>query len=139
MDGTLLDSRVAVSGAFVAAVRRLGGSPVTPEQVVVSYPIGPPEALLPHLLGRDLADGESEAYYDELASATVRPYRGIADVLSALRSRGHRLAVFTGASHRAAVMLLTRAGIFADVLVGGDEVLHPKPAGDGLALLPDPA
>jgi phosphoglycolate phosphatase len=134
MDGTLLDSSVAVPGAFVAAVSRLGGPPVTPEQVVASYPIGPAEALLPHLLGRDLAAGESEVYYDELASATVHPYRGIADVLGALRARGHRLAVFTGASHRAAMILLTRAGIFADVLVCGDEVVHPKPAGDGLLL-----
>ena len=127
MDGTLLDSSVAVPAAYVAAVRRLGGPPVSPEQVVASYPIGPAEALLPHLLGRDLAAGESEAYYDELASATVRPYRGVADVLSALRARGHRLAVFTGASHRAAAMLLTGAGIAVDVLVGGDEVRHPKP------------
>jgi len=134
MDGTLLDSSVAVPAAFVATVRRLGGAPVTPEQVVASYPIGPAEALLPHLLGRDLAAGESEVYYDELATAIVRPYPGVAEVLSALQARGHRLAVFTGASHRAAVMLLTRAGIFADVLVGGDEVPHPKPAGDGLLL-----
>jgi HAD superfamily hydrolase (TIGR01509 family) len=134
MDGTLLDSSVAVPAAFVAAVRRLGGSPVSPEQVVASYPIGPAEALLPHLLGRDLAAGESEAYYDELASVSVSPYCGIAEVLSALRARGHRLAVFTGASRRAAAMLLTGAGIGVDVLVGGDEIRHPKPAGDGLLL-----
>lgn len=134
MDGTLLDSSVAVPAAYVAAVRRLGGPPVSPEQVVASYPIGPAEALLSHLLGRDLAAGESEAYYDELASVSVRPYGGVAEVLSALRARGHRLAVFTGASRRAAVMLLTGAGIGVDVLVGGDEVRHPKPAGDGLLL-----
>jgi HAD superfamily hydrolase (TIGR01509 family) len=134
MDGTLLDSSVAVPAAFVAAVRRLGGAPVSPEQVVASYPIGPAEALLPHLLGRELTAGESEAYYDELATVSIRPYGGIADVLSALRARGHRLAVFTGASYRAAAMLLADAGIGVDVLVGGDEVLHRKPAGDGLLL-----
>jgi HAD superfamily hydrolase (TIGR01509 family) len=134
MDGTLLDSSVAVPAAFMAAVRRLGGPPVTPEQVVASYPIGPAEALLPHLLGRELAAGESEAYYEELAGVSVSPYRGIAEVLGALRARGHRLAVFTGASHRAAAMLLTRARIGVDVLVGGDEVRHPKPAADGLLL-----
>ena len=134
MDGTLLDSSAGVPAAYVAAVRRLGGPPTSPEQVVASYPLGPPEVLLAHLLGRDLAAGESEAYYDELASVAVRPYRGIADVLSALRARGHRLAVFTGASYRAAVMLLTAAGVTADILVGGDEVRRPKPASDGLLL-----
>jgi HAD superfamily hydrolase (TIGR01509 family) len=134
MDGTLLDSSVVVPAAFVSAVRRLGGPPISPEQVIASYALGPPEVLLAHLLGRDLAAGESEAYYDELAGVTVCPYRGVADVLSALRARGHRLAVFTGASSRAAVMLLTAAAIAADVVVGGDEVGHPKPAGDGLLL-----
>ncbi|HTX85431.1 MAG TPA: HAD-IA family hydrolase [Streptosporangiaceae bacterium] len=135
MDGTLLDSSVAVPAAFLAAVRRLGGPLVTPEQVVASYPIGPAEALLPHLLGRELAAGESEAYYEELAGVSVRPYCGIAEVLGALRARGHRIAVFTGASYRAASMLLTGAGIDLDVLVGGDEVRQPKPAGDGLLLV----
>lgn len=134
MDGTLLDSSVGVPAAYVAAVRRLGGPPTSPEQVIASYPLGPPDVLLAHLLGRDLAAGESEAYYDELASVAVRPYRGIADVLSALRARGHRLAVFTGASYRAAAMLLAAAGVTADILVGGDEVNHPKPASDGLLL-----
>jgi HAD superfamily hydrolase (TIGR01509 family) len=134
MDGTLLDSSVGVPAAFVAAIRRLGGPPTSPEQVVASYPLGPPEVLLAHLLGRDLAPGEAEAYYDELASVTVRPYRGVAGALSALRARGHRLAVFTGASFRAATVLLTAAGVTADVLVGGDEVRHPKPASDGLLL-----
>lgn len=134
MDGTLLDSSVGVPAAYVAAIRRLGGPPTSPEQVVASYPLGPPEVLLAHLLGRDLAAGEAEAYYHELASVAVRPYRGVAGVLSALRERGHRLAVFTGASYRAATMLLTAAGVTADVLVGGDEVSHPKPASDGLLL-----
>jgi HAD superfamily hydrolase (TIGR01509 family) len=134
MDGTLLDSSAAVPGAYVAAVRRLRGPPVSPEQVVASYPLGPPDVLLAHLLGRDLVEGESEAYYSELAGVTVSPYDGVADVLSSLRARGHRLAVFTGASGRAAAMLLTAAGITADVLVGGEEVRHPKPAPDGLLL-----
>jgi HAD superfamily hydrolase (TIGR01509 family) len=134
MDGTLLDSSAGVPAAYVAAIRRLGGPPTSPEQVVASYPLGPPEVLLAHLLGRDLAPGEAEAYYDELASVAVRPYRGVAGVLSALRARGHRLAVFTGASYRAAAMLLTAAGVTADVLIGGDEVRRPKPASDGLLL-----
>ena len=42
--------------------------------------------------------------------------------------------VFTGASSRAATILLRAAGIAVDVLVGGDEVTRPKPAADGLLL-----
>jgi HAD superfamily hydrolase (TIGR01509 family) len=134
MDGTLLDSSVVVPAAYVAAVRRLGGPEITPAQVVASYSVGPPEVLLAHLLGRKLAAGESEAYYDELSAVTARAYPGVEEVLAALRARGHRVAVFTGASSRAATMLLAAAGIAVDVLVGGEEVARPKPAADGLLL-----
>jgi HAD superfamily hydrolase (TIGR01509 family) len=134
MDGTLLDSSVVVPAAYVAAVRHLGGPELTPAQVVASYSVGPPDVLLAHLLGRRLAAGESDAYYDELSAVTAPPYPGVEDVLAALRARGHCIAVFTGASSRAATMLLGAAGIAADVLVGGDEVARPKPAADGLLL-----
>jgi HAD superfamily hydrolase (TIGR01509 family) len=134
MDGTLLDSSVAVPAAYVSAVRQLGGPELTPAQVVASYTVGHPEVLLAHLLGRDLAAGESEAYYGELSKARVQAYPGVAAVLAALRARGHRIAVFTGASSRAAGMLLAVAGVAVDMLVGGDEVPRPKPAGDGLLL-----
>jgi len=134
MDGTLLDSSVAVPAAYVTAIRRLGGPELTPAQVVAGYTVGPPEALLAHLLGRDLAAGEPEAYYEELSAARVAAYPGVADVLAALRARGHQIAVFTGASTRAARMLLAAAGVAVDLLVGGDEVPRPKPAGDGLLL-----
>ena len=118
----------------MAAVRRLGGADLTPAEVVASYSLGPPDVLLAHLLGRDLTAGESDAYYDELSAVTARAYPGVEEVLAALRSRGHRVAVFTGASSRAATLLLPAAGIAVDVLVGGDEVARPKPAADGLLL-----
>jgi phosphoglycolate phosphatase-like HAD superfamily hydrolase len=88
MDGTLLDSGVAVPVSFVAAVRRLGGPQLRPEDVVASYARGPSDVLLAHLLGRDLAPGESEVYYEELSGATVLPYPGVLDVLGALRAGG---------------------------------------------------
>jgi phosphoglycolate phosphatase len=134
MDGTLLDSGVAVPAAFIAAVRQLGGPTVSAEQVVASYSRGTAEVILAHLLGRDLAADEADGYYAELSAASIEPYPGVADVLAALRARGHSVAVFTGASSRAAEMLLRSAGIGVDVLVGGDQIGHPKPAGDGLVV-----
>ncbi len=134
MDGTLLDSAVAVPRAFAAAVARLGGLPVTPEQVVASYARGTPETILAHLTGRDIGSAEAEAYYRELAEVRVSPYPGVREALGELRDLGHAVAVFTGASRRAAQLLLSSAGLAVDVLVGGDEVAMPKPAGDGLVL-----
>jgi HAD superfamily hydrolase (TIGR01509 family) len=134
MDGTLLDSSVIVPAAFVSAVRELGGPAVTPGQVVARYSLGTPEVILADLVGRDAAAAAAAVYYRELTGADVAAYPGVADVLAALRERGHPVAVVTGASSRAAAILLTSAGVQADVVIGGDHVLRPKPAGDGLVL-----
>ncbi len=134
MDGTLLDSGVVVPAAFVAAVGQLGGPAVTPAQVVARYSLGTPEVILADLLGRVITVTEADAYYRELARSHVQAYPGMAEVLTALRAHGHPVAVFTGASSRAASILLASAGVAVDVLVGGDHVQRPKPAGDGLVL-----
>jgi HAD superfamily hydrolase (TIGR01509 family) len=135
MDGTLLDSGVAVPAAYVTAVRELGGPTVTPADVVARYWLGVPELILADLLGRNVTAAEADVYYGELERAEVAPYPDAAGVLAALRARGHPVAIFTGTSSRAAAMLLEAAGLRADVVVGGDLVQRPKPAGDGLALV----
>jgi HAD superfamily hydrolase (TIGR01509 family) len=132
MDGTLLDSSVAVPAAFAAGLRRIGGPVVGAAQVIAAYPLGPAEIIMAHLAGRDVTSRDMEEYYAELDNCAVRPYPGVAEVLGTLRARGHAIAVFTGASRRAADVLLAAAGLVTDVLVGGDEVTHPKPAPDGL-------
>jgi HAD superfamily hydrolase (TIGR01509 family) len=135
MDGTLLDTAQAVPGAFISAVSELGGRVVDRSEVLSLYPVGPPEAILARLLGRELAVGDAEAYYRRLKNAQVEPFPGVPETLSVLRSQGMRINVFTGASHRAAAVLLETAQIQHDVLLGGDEVEHPKPAPDGLLLI----
>ncbi len=98
MDGTLLDSGVVVPAAHVTAVRRLRGPELTPTQVVASYSVGPPDALLAHLLGRQLAEAESETYYAELAGVAVRPYPGRGGRADRAARTRARIAVFTGAT-----------------------------------------
>ncbi len=132
MDGTLLDSSVAVPAAFAAALRRIGGPTVDAVQVIAAYPLGTAEAIMAHLAGRDVTSQDMEEYYTELDNCAVLPYPGVAEALADLRARSHPIAVFTGASRRAADVLLAAAGIAADALVGGDEVARPKPAADGL-------
>jgi HAD superfamily hydrolase (TIGR01549 family) len=61
-------------------------------------------------------------------------YPGIADMLLELSDRGILLAVFTGATRRAAEMQLEHsslAGLF-DVVVGSDEIAAVKPDPAGL-------
>ncbi|MFC3993893.1 HAD family hydrolase [Actinoplanes siamensis] len=134
MDGTLIDSATVVPRAFAGAVADLGGPPVTPDDVVAAYWRGTTEVILSFLMGRELTATDHEAYYRRLAGAVVAPYPGVADTLAALRGAGLPVAVFTGASTRAAGLLLAAAGIAPDLLIGGDLVRHPKPAPDGLLL-----
>lgn len=132
MDGTLLNSTEVVPDAFVATVRELGVADVDREKVVAAYLLGVPEAMLEHLVGRPLGDGEIDLYYDRLLGSSVAAYDGVLETLQALREHGLPVVVFTGASSRAARTLLTSAGIRYDVLIGGDHIAHPKPAPDGV-------
>lgn len=132
MDGTLLDSEEVVPDAFIGAVADLQGPSVDRGMVIATYSLGVPEVIMAHLLGRTLEEGEAEAYYRRLADAPVSPYAGVDMALDELRCGGHPIVIFTGSSTRAASMLLTRAGIKVDLLIGGDQVDRPKPAPDGL-------
>ena len=137
MDGTLIDSAALVPDAYAAAIIELGGPSLSRADVIDAYPLGPPAVLLSHFLGRASRPADVELYHRHLAaraSAGVRPYPGVPALLS-VAGRRMPIAVFTGASHVAASILLERAGLFPslDLVVGGDEVPCPKPAPDGIA------
>ncbi len=134
IDGTLLDTSAAVPAAFVRTVCVLGGPDLDPHDVVDAYWRGTPEVILEHLVGRPLTPTETDVYYRELEGVEVAPYPEVADTFAALRAQGRALAVYTGASTRAAGMLLKAADLPVDVLIGGDQVARSKPAPDGILL-----
>lgn len=134
MDGTLLDTTAVVPAALARTVHALDGPDVDASDVVAAYWRGTPEVILEHLVGRSLTTAETDVYYRELEGVEVVPYPEVVDAFATLRSQGNALAVFTGASSRAARMLLKSAGLSVDVLIGGDHVEHPKPAPDGIYL-----
>lgn len=134
MDGTLLDSSVAIPAAFAATLARRGGPAVDAAHVIAAYPMGTAEVIMAHLAGRPVTGADMDEYYGELRRSQVTAYAGVAEALRDLQARGQPIAVFTGASRRAAGILLAAAGLAADVLIGGDQVRHPKPAADGLLL-----
>src|SRR5438270_817000 len=65
------------------------------------------------------------AHHDEL----VRPYDGIVEAVRALRERGRPLGLVTSKMRSGAIRGLVRASLedAFDVVVGADEVTHPKP------------
>ena len=137
MDGTLIESSEVIPRAYMAAVEAAGGPAPSAQQVVDAYSVGPPAAMLTHLLGRNCSQQELDDYHVRLTSMArhVGVYPGIHETLQALSGRV-KLAVFTGASLRACRILLDASNLLSrfEVLVGGDDVPRPKPAPDGIHL-----
>ena len=139
MDGTLIDSSRVVPPAFSEAIRGMGGPALSDDEVIDSYVLGPPAAIMEHFLGRRVTRAELDAYHgrlgDEARERGLRPYPGIVEALDALRDLP--LGVFTNADRGNTRVLLGAAGI-ADrftAVVSADEVAPRfKPNPDGLLL-----
>lgn len=136
MDGTLVETATVVPDAFIETVRRLGGEPPDRDGVVALYDVGTPHLMIGRMLGRQGRTEDADEYHSVLAAGAhgVAVHDGIPEVLELLRGRGVPLAVFTGNSAEAASILLNAVGLrgYFDVVIGGDEVAHPKPAPDGV-------
>ena len=136
-DGTLFDSWQVVTDAFIATVIEAGGEPRTPNEVIVPYRFGLPRAIRDHLLARPCRDDELADYHRRLRrdAWSIRPYPGLPAALEQLSVRVP-LALFTGADLESVDILLTATDLrrHFKVIVGGDEIEHPKPAPDGLLL-----
>lgn len=137
MDGTLIESSAVIPDSYIGTIEAFGGRTVTRASVIASYSVGPPEAMLSHLLGRPSTPEEVEDYHERLAAAAdgASVYPGVAETLASLQAVVP-LAVFTGASLRACRTLLDSSGLlgYFRVLVGGDEVVRPKPDPHGIHL-----
>lgn len=138
MDGTLLDSSRTVPAAYAAAIYELCGRSCTEEEVIAAYSAGPAGALIALFTGRPSTDADVDCWHRHLESRLhlTSTYDGIAEALATLQARGLKLAVFTGATLRAAGAQLQHSGLssFFDVVVASDEVERVKPAPDGLLL-----
>ncbi len=139
MDGTLIDTSGVVPGAFAATIRELGGPDLTDDEVIESYVLGPPAAIMLHFLGRTVSEAELDGYHERLADEArrndLRPYPGIPEALDSLGGAG--LGIFTNADQGNISVLLGTAGIRDRfrVAVGADAVAPRfKPEPDGLLL-----
>ena len=137
MDGTLVDSSVIVPDAFIATIRDATGQIRTRDEVIATYSLGRPQAMLDELLGRPSTEEDMNAYYARLrkGAQTMRAYPGVAATLADL-APNLPMAVFTGTTRHAAELVLGAVSLLPhfSVIVGGDEVDNPKPAPDGVLL-----
>ena len=100
MDGTLIDTSAVVPAAFGATIRELGGPDLTDDEMIESYVLGPPAAIMRHFLERDVSEAEVEGYHERLADEArkshLRPYPGIAPYASSVSFGSLLMSITSG-------------------------------------------
>ena len=131
LDGVLIDSYRVWFQLLNAAATALGYPSISPTLFRECWGQGSRldrERFFPrHTLA------EVERYYhdhflDHVSALEVAPR--VPELFEALRARALGSAVITNTPRALAVRLVRRAQASPDAVVGGDEVPHPKPAGD---------
>ncbi|MDF5753535.1 HAD family hydrolase [Spongiactinospora sp. TRM90649] len=137
LDGTIVDTPRAIVESFTAALAAFGTELPAPAEIRATIGL-PLEQAVGKLLGvaaDDPRTGEGvrryQAHFREhiLPRAAELLFPGARDGLTALSERGAALAVATSKHYASADALLSAAGIrdLFRVVVGADQVTHPKP------------
>jgi phosphoglycolate phosphatase len=140
LDGTLIDSRRDLADATNALIAELGGKPLSVGAVTEMVGEGAPVLVRRVLTAAGLdprtpgALDRFLAHYDERLTVHTRPYDGLIDALSALRSEGRALAVLTNKPGRPSREILERLELapFFSQVIGGDTAAGRKPDPTGL-------
>ena len=132
LDGTLIDSVELILRSYRHTLRTHRG--VEPPDELWLKGLGTPIRVQLRQWTDDPAEIDAMAqtyttYNLEHHDALVRPYDGIVSAVTRLRERGKRLGLVTSKVRSTALRGLRLAGIedAFDVIVGADEVVHPKP------------
>ena len=137
LDGTLLDTDAFISGAFDASLKAAGAGAldVAAYRRVIGQPLAACYAYLAP--GHDVqALCEHHRVWQTQHLDLVRPMRGAAELLTALRERGVPRAVVTTRSRRSSIPSLDQAGLLSllDTVVSAEDVSKHKPDPEPLRL-----
>lgn len=116
-DGTLFDSTACIVRSIQAAARDFGLAEVPVERARHVIGLGLEAALqlavpdLPRERYRALAQAYRQHYFATVHEVTL--FAGVAELLTTLHARGHRLAVATGKSRRGLDEALAQVGLGA--------------------------
>lgn len=134
LDGTLIDSIPLVLRAFAHALEPFRPE-LTPE-AIFSRLGGPPERTFAELIGDEASEGEALRRLESFGFANshlVQPFPGMREMLTTLKARGLKLAVWTGRDRATTEAILGThdlGGFFGAVVCGDDLDTHkPHPAG----------
>lgn len=132
LDGTLIDSIELILRSYRHTLRAHRG--VEPPDAVWMSGLGTPLSVQFRHFTDDPAEIEAmvatyRAYNLAHHDALVRPYDGVVEAVRALAERGKTLGLVTSKMRSGALRGLRLAGLedAFGVIVGSDEVTHPKP------------
>ncbi len=145
LDGTIAQTNELIFETFNYISKKYTGKTFTPKEIANEF-FGPPEEggirKLLELYGGDKIKNEkyvreaTEEFYSyyEANHHKAREYKGIRDLLSALKSAGLKLAIFTGKGRVTTSITLRKLELekFFDIVITGDDVVQHKPSGEGI-------
>jgi phosphoglycolate phosphatase len=142
MDGTLVNSSITIANAINYVRKNLGFEPMDEEHIlrlVNDHTINPAQTFY-HAKAFD-ADHEKwfSEYYSKNHETELVLYKGIKELLIALKEQGKKLAVATNAYRGSTIESLTHLEVFDlfDGIACYDDVLQGKPHPDMLYKLLD--
>jgi len=142
MDGTLVNSSITIANAINYVRKNLGFEPMDEEHIlrlVNDHTINPAQTFY-HAKAFD-ADHEKwfSEYYTKNHESELVLYKGIKELLEALKNKGKKLAVATNAYRGSTIESLTHLDVYDlfDGIACYDDVLQGKPHPDMLFKLLD--
>ena len=136
VDGTLTQTNELIFASFNHVADKYLGKTLSREEIIALF--GPPEeGGLVKLLGEEVGNMAREdlySFYSTHHTEMASLHNGIEELLMFLKSRGTKLAVFTGKGRRTTDISLGTLNIvqYFDVIVTGSEVAHHKPHPEGI-------
>jgi HAD superfamily hydrolase (TIGR01549 family) len=136
LDGTLTQTNPLIFASFNHVAQRYLGRTYSPQEIISWF--GPTEDVaLAQLLGEQTAAEAMDElcrFYSTHHNEMARLHERVIDVLELLQQRNIRLSLFTGKGERTTRITLEAFGLsrFFDIVVTGDDVVHHKPAPEGI-------
>ena len=136
VDGTLTQTNELIFASFNHVANKYLGKTLSKQEIIALF--GPPEeGGLVRLLGEEVGGAAREdlySFYSTHHNRMASLHVGIQELLIFLKSRGTKLAVFTGKGRRTTDISLCTLNIaqYFDIIVTGSEVANHKPHPEGI-------
>jgi pyrophosphatase PpaX len=136
MDGTLTETNRLIFDSFNHIAERYGKRQYKEEEIVKMF--GPPEegALLSIVKETQIDEAMDEylKFYRGHHGELARLHAGMREILEFIKSRGCKLAIFTGKGTHTTRITLQEFGIdkYFDYVVTGNDVVNHKPSCEGI-------